>query len=42
VAGLEAGEADIFPDDFGRQLFGVWQEDYRDLEKLVADMHHAA
>jgi NAD(P)-dependent dehydrogenase (short-subunit alcohol dehydrogenase family) len=42
VAGLEAGEADIFPDDFGRQLFGVWQEDYRDLEKLVSDMHHAA
>jgi len=42
VAGLEAGEADIFPDDFGRHLFGVWQDDYRGLEKLVADMHHAA
>jgi NAD(P)-dependent dehydrogenase (short-subunit alcohol dehydrogenase family) len=42
ITGLEAGEADIFPDDFGRQLFDVWQGDYRELEKLVSDMHHAA
>ena len=42
LAGLEAGEADIFPDAGGRQMFDVWRGNYRDLEKVVYDMHHAA
>lgn len=42
LAGLEHGEADIFPDEFGQQLFQVWKNDYRDLEKMVLDMHQAA
>ena len=39
--GLENGEADIFPDDGGRQMFDVWSNNYRDLEQMVADMHSA-
>ncbi len=42
VAGLEAGEADIFPDEGSRQMFAVWRGNYRDLEQAVYDMHHAA
>ncbi len=42
VAGLEKGEADIFPDEMGRQMFDVWKSDYRGLERMVYDMHHAA
>lgn len=37
---LEKGEADIFPDETGQQMIGAWKNDYRDLEKMVADMHH--
>ena len=40
--GLENGEADIFPDEAGRQMFDVWKSDYRSLERMVYDMHHAA
>ncbi len=40
VDGLAAGEADIFPDPGGRQMFEVWKGGYRQLEKLVHDMHH--
>lgn len=42
VTGLENDEADIFPDEFGRQMFEVWKHDYRDLERMVFDMHNAA
>ncbi len=40
--GIESNEPDIFPDAFGRQLFDVWHNDYRDLEKIVLQMHKAA
>lgn len=42
VAGLKNGEADIFPDAGSQQMFGVWSGNYRDLEQVVYDMHHAA
>lgn len=42
VAGLEDGEADIFPDDGSKQMIAVWKNDYRDLEQMVFDMHNAA
>ena len=42
VAGLEAGQADIFPDAGSEQMFGLWQSDYRNLERAVYEMHHAA
>ena len=42
IAGLENDEADIFPDEMGRQMFDVWKSDYRGLERMVYDMHHAA
>lgn len=40
LAGLADDEADIFPDEFGRNLFEVWKKDYRDLEQVVFDMHN--
>jgi short-subunit dehydrogenase len=42
LTGLENDEADIFPDDFGKNLFEVWRKDYRDLEQMVSEMHNAA
>ncbi len=42
VDGLVAGDADIFPDPGARQMFEVWKGGYRQLEKLVHDMHHGA
>lgn len=42
IAGLENDEADIFPDETGRQMFDVWKSDYRGLERMVYEMHHAA
>ncbi len=42
VAGLKNGEADIFPDAGSQQMFGVWSGNYRDLEQVVYEMHHAA
>lgn len=42
IAGIENGDADIFPDDGSEQMFGLWRGNYRDLEKAVYDMHHAA
>jgi hypothetical protein len=39
---FENDQADIFPDDGGRQMFDVWNNDYRDLEAMVNQMHHAA
>jgi len=37
---LEAGEMDIFPDQTGKGMFDLWDNNYRDLEKAVYDMHH--
>ena len=42
LAGLERDEADIFPDEVGQQMFEVWKNDYRDLERMVFDMHNAS
>ena len=42
IAGLASDEADIFPDEMGRQMFDVWKSDYRGLERMVYDMHYAA
>ena len=42
VAGLKNGEEDIFPDTGSKQMFDVWSGNYRDLERAVYDMHHAA
>jgi NAD(P)-dependent dehydrogenase (short-subunit alcohol dehydrogenase family) len=42
VRGLEADEADIFPDPASEQMIGLWKGNYRDLEAAVYDMHHAA
>lgn len=42
LTALENDEADIFPDEMGRQMFATWQNDYRDLEAMVSEMHHAA
>lgn len=42
VIGLENDQADIFPDAMGQQMFDVWKSDYRALERMVSDMHHAA
>lgn len=42
IQGIEDDVADIFPDDGGRQMFDVWNNDYRDLEAMVNEMHHAA
>lgn len=42
IAGLERDEADIFPDEMGRYMFETWKSDYRELERMVYDMHHAA
>jgi NAD(P)-dependent dehydrogenase (short-subunit alcohol dehydrogenase family) len=42
VAGIEAGHADIFPDGASEGMFNAWYDDYRQLEKMVHDMTHAA
>jgi NAD(P)-dependent dehydrogenase (short-subunit alcohol dehydrogenase family) len=42
IQGIENDVADIFPDDGGKQMFDVWNNDYRDLEAMVNEMHHAA
>lgn len=38
LEGLIAGDADIFPDPHGRDMFDVWNTHYRDLEQMVSDM----
>ena len=38
IKALEAGEADIFPDKGGREMFELWSKNYRDLEASVAGM----
>ncbi len=42
VAGLENGQADIFPDGASANMFSAWSNDYRQLEKMVYEMTHAA
>lgn len=42
VAGIRNNDADIFPDVGSQQMMALWREDYRDLEKMVYDLHHAA
>ncbi|MDJ0917248.1 MAG: SDR family oxidoreductase [Woeseiaceae bacterium] len=42
LAGIEAGDADIFPDGASEGMFNAWSDDYRQLEKMVYDMTHAA
>ena len=42
LAGIEAGSGDIFPDGASEGMFNAWSEDYRQLEKMVYDMTHAA
>ncbi len=34
---LEKDVMDIFPDHTGREMFEIWQKDYRDLEAMVAE-----
>lgn len=41
VEGLLTGEADIFPDPGALRMFELWKGGYRDLEKMISDMHHA-
>lgn len=38
LAGIEAGEADIFPDEGAQGMISVWKNDYRELEAMVAQM----
>ena len=38
LAGIDSGNGDIFPDPVGEQMFGVWRDDYRQLEANVAAM----
>lgn len=42
LKGIEAGDADIFPDGASAGMFEAWSSDYRQLEKMVYDMTHAA
>ena len=39
--GLENGDMDIFPDRGGKGMFKVWNNNYRDLEKMMADLFKA-
>jgi NAD(P)-dependent dehydrogenase (short-subunit alcohol dehydrogenase family) len=38
--GLVADLPDIQPDDFSRQMFALWQQDYRQVEAVVSNMFH--
>ena len=40
LAGIADGQAEIFPDATSQQMFEVWKGDYRELERMVAQMHH--
>ena len=42
LRGIEAGDADIFPDGTSEGMFNAWSADYRQLEKMVYEMTHAA
>lgn len=37
VNSIEAEESDIFPDPIGKKMFDIWNNNYRDLEQMVAD-----
>lgn len=38
--GLEADVPDIRPDAFAREMFAVWQQDYRQIEAVASDVFH--
>jgi NAD(P)-dependent dehydrogenase (short-subunit alcohol dehydrogenase family) len=38
LAGIEAGEEDIFPDPMSRQLYAAWREDHKAVERQFAAM----
>ena len=40
--GIGFAIVNVLRDDGGRQMFDVWNNDYRDLEAMVNQMHHAA
>jgi short-subunit dehydrogenase len=40
LTALENDQADIFPDVVSQEMFGVWKEDYRQLEQMVTEMHN--
>jgi NAD(P)-dependent dehydrogenase (short-subunit alcohol dehydrogenase family) len=42
IQGIENDVADIFPDVGGQHMFDVWNNNYRVLEAMVNEMHHAA
>ncbi len=42
LAALENDEADVFPDVVSQEMIGVWKQDYRQLEKMVTEMHNNA
>ncbi len=37
---LDDGEADILPDEIGREMFAPWKNDYRELVAIVFELHH--
>ncbi|HET9275119.1 MAG TPA: SDR family NAD(P)-dependent oxidoreductase, partial [Gemmatimonadales bacterium] len=38
LAGVEAGEEDIFPDPMSRQLYAAWRADHKAVERQFAAM----
>lgn len=38
IAGIEAGEEDIFPDPMSTQVYGVWKQDHKAIEKQFATL----
>lgn len=38
LAGIEAGEEDIFPDAMSRQLYSAWRQDHKAVERQFAAM----
>jgi len=40
IQALESGEEDIFPDPNGKGMFDLWNNNYRELEKAVYEMHN--
>lgn len=38
LAGIEAGEEDIFPDEMARQVYAGWKQDHKAVERQFASM----
>jgi hypothetical protein len=38
IAGVEAGDEDIFPDPMSRQFYAAWCEDHKAVERQFATM----